>query len=425
MGKRLARMAALLAGTVSLGGCVVFQSPPTATQQGIIGAVQVSLTVCATPGATLPAGACAGPGNAGSGEPAVSDPSQLFVGFRVPSGTGVPQTFTSTSTGPDNTGPQLTFTVNSEYAGELQRLDRAPSGEEWIGYTSQYVTYNNASGEQNFTASVDFGLPTNANGSPYAGPFTWQAVVGGRQLAGGGTPAAGEPIDCGNSLTTGWRLENQTSTEWNLICVDDPPQTTLNTDNSLTVRNAGITPFTSVSAPAGTTATVPFTFGYAGKPTAAASFTLSSATALAGATATPSPATITPSGTGTGTTPVTVLVPIPLRATLGSYSVTLTAKLGDGESRTGTASLTVLPPPKCRVPNLIGKKITAARTLLAADFCRLGIIRTTHAAKRKGTIIAQAPKRGTTLAGGSAVVVTESLGLKRGHQPGRSATRRH
>jgi PASTA domain len=417
MGKRLARMAALLAGTVSLGGCVVFQSPPTATQQGIIGPVQVSLTLCATPGGSPPAGACPGPGNAGGGEHPVSEPSQLFIGFRVPNGTGVPRLFTTSS------GPDLVFTVNSEYAEELQRLDPAPSGEEWIGYTSQYFSYNNASGEQNLTASVTFGLPTNANGSPYAGPFTWQAVVGGRQFNAGSTPDPTEPIDCGNSLTTGWGLEGQTSTtDLTVICVDDPPPATFNSDNSLTIRNAGISPGASVSAPAGTTATVPFTFGYAGSATAAASFTLSSTIALGGVTPTKNPSTITPASAGT--TPVTVSVPIPLKAPLGSYPVTLTANLGDGESRMGTASLTVLPPPKCKVPNLVGKTVTAARKLLADDFCRLGIVRTAHAFQRKETIIAQVPKRGTILVGGSAVVVTESLGPKRGHQPRRSATRR-
>ncbi len=407
-------MATLLACVVGLGGCVVFQNPPTATQNAVIGSVHVTFTVCAqTNSNSPPPGSCPGTGN--SNQSTVDQPTQVFLGFRVPTGAGAPPSFSSTATGPGDAGPQLTFTLNPQYASELQRLDAAPSGEQWVGYTSQYVAYNHTSGDQDFTASIDFGLPTNADGAPYTGPFTWQAVVGGRYFGGSGTPAANAPVDCENSLsapfggqTVGW------------VCVDDPSPSTFNSDNSLPTRDAGITSSAAASGPSGTTASVPFTFGFVGTAIPAANFTLQATTTILGATATPDPGTVTPAGPGT--TPVSVSVTIPAGTNPGPYPVTLTANLADGESRTGTGMLVVLPPPKCRVPGIVGRTINAARTLLTTANCRLGIVRTEHAAQRKGMIIAQIPRRGTLLAHGSAVVVTESLGPK--PKPRRQITRR-
>src|SRR5664280_1925988 len=155
----------LLASALVLSGCATFASPPTADQNQVIGPVRISFTVCASGGAD---GACMDWwGN--SGQPVSSGAKQVFLGFRVPSGANAPLSFSSTATGPSDSGPQLQFTKSSAYTSELQRLDPAPVGKEWFGYTSQYVAYNSGSGEQNFSADVDFGLPERADGSPSLG----------------------------------------------------------------------------------------------------------------------------------------------------------------------------------------------------------------------------------------------------------------
>ncbi len=318
----------LLASALVLSGCATFASPPTADQNQVIGSVRISFTVCASGGAD---GACMDWwGN--SGQPVSSGAKQVFLGFRVPSGANAPLSFSSTATGPSDSGPQLQFTKSSAYTSELQRLDPAPVGKEWFGYTSQYVTYNSGSGEQNFSADVDFGLPERADGSPFAGPFTYQAVVGGRQY---GTDPT-EPIDCQDSLTTDWGGPGS-ATEG--ICVDDPAPEDLDTDSSLETRDAGITSGAAASVVQGGTVAVPFTFAYAGKATPDASFSFAATTNVPGATVTPSVSTLEPAADSSKI--VGVSVAVPSQAAPGTYSVTLTARLSNGQSRSGTAVLVV------------------------------------------------------------------------------------
>jgi PASTA domain len=419
-----------VAAAIAISGCAEFDPshPPSATQTQTLGSVAVTVNVCATLDnqSPQPAGSCT-QNNANANEAAQSGPTQLFLGFRVPAGTGAPPTFASSSTGPTDSGPQLQFTQNPQYAGELQRLEPAPANEEWVGYTSQYVSYNSASGDQNFTATVDFGLPTNANGSPFAGPFTWQAVVGGREfVANGVTPDQDAPVDCESSLTTG--LGGPTGAEW--ICVDDAYPATLGSDNTLATRDAGIVPGSPTSAVAGTVASAPFTLAYAGGALPAATFALGAVTTVPGASATPSQATLAPATNSS--TPVDVSVPVPATTAPGTYDVTLTGVLPDGEQRTGTAQLTVTAPPavpaqpanpasvtastpptRCKVPRLAGKTISKATTLLRNANCRLGKVGTRHAQARQGTIIEQSVAAGHLLTVGTKVNVTASLGPKR------------
>jgi hypothetical protein len=118
-----------------------------------------------------------------------------------------------------------------------------------------------------------------------------------------------------------------------------------------------------------------------------------------------------------------VSLPVAANTAPGTYDVTLTGVLPDGEKRTGTAQLTVTAPPpvaaqgtppappaRCRVPRLAGKPIGRAAGLLGAAHCRLGRVTSRHANARKGTIIAQSPGGGRVLSAGSRVAVTKSLG---------------
>lgn len=337
-------------GALALSGCAVFSGTPTASQQKTIGNVAITFTVCASQTSTAaPSGSCSNTGN--SHQTAYTDQAQLWLGFRVPAGTVAPASFSSTSTGPSNTGPQTTFTSSSAYAGELQRLQPAPSGEEWVGYVSQYVDYNSATGEQNFTATADFGLPQAKNGTPFAGPFTYQLVVGGREYHDGTaaptTPPTTEPIDCNQSATGSYSTINGNGqgSGFDWICVDDQSPSVLGTDATLATRDAGIVPGKMVRVTAGKKAQAHFNFEYSGSAPGA-TFTLSGRTTVRRTKATPSPKSVTPSGTGT--TPVSVTVPVPAGTRAGTYTVKLTATLADGESRSGIVKLVVKAPKRVK-----------------------------------------------------------------------------
>jgi PKD domain/PASTA domain len=61
----------------------------------------------------------------------------------------------------------------------------------------------------------------------------------------------------------------------------------------------------------------------------------------------------------------------------------------------------------CNVPKLLGKKLKAAKSALAAANCALGKVKRKHASKKKrGRVIAQSPKAGAVLDAGSKVAVT-------------------
>lgn len=342
--KAIRRGIFIVAGALVLSGCAVFDGTPTASQQQTIGKVAIQFSVCASEtGATPPAGSCTNEGN--SDETAGTAPAQLWMGFRVPAGTVPPTTFTSSSTGPNDTGPQLVFTSSSAYTEELQRLEPAASGQEWVGYVSQYVDHNETSGDQNFTATADFGLPKSKNGAPFAGPFTYQLVVGGREYFQGSatnpmTPPTTEPIDCLESATTGYdSFESGSSApSYDWICIDDSSPSTLGTSATLATRDAGIVPGKKVTTAAGKKAHLHFTFKYEGS-SPGASFKLTATTHLRGAKVSVSPKSVTPSGTSS--TPVTVTVTVPATGKAGTYKIKLTAKLPDGESRTGTDVLAV------------------------------------------------------------------------------------
>jgi Ca2+-binding RTX toxin-like protein len=83
---------------------------------------------------------------------------------------------------------------------------------------------------------------------------------------------------------------------------------------------------------------VQFRVVYAGKPGSAPNFGLSAATDVPGGEAMPHPADLTPIA---GTTKVRVNVPVPPDTERGSYDVTLTATLPNGQRRTRTQEIQV------------------------------------------------------------------------------------
>jgi hypothetical protein len=323
--------------TVAVGGCA-FDGTPSIKQTREIGPVALTFSVCATPstGPTSPSGSC------GSVPPDydtdATAPSQIFVGFEVPIGTSVPAAFKSSGIGPGYVGPQLTLTGSHWYSTGLEELLPARSGYKWAGYVSPWAdNYSDSSGPQNFTATVDFGLPPGKNGKPFAGPFTYEAVVGGQQYFAGSMGAPAKPSDnvpkCSEGSSTDQGLDEST---YFFNC--DEQSYPASGFVSLNIANAALLPGKETSASRKSTANTHFTFDYTGTALGNA-FKFSATTTLHGTKIKLSPATFKP--TGTSSKQVTVKFKVPAGARSGTYKVTLTAKLANGQTRTATDELKV------------------------------------------------------------------------------------
>jgi hypothetical protein len=112
-------------------------------------------------------------------------------------------------------------------------------------------------------------------------------------------------------------------------------------------------------------------------------------------------------------TEITATAPAVVNA--GSVDVTVTTAAGTSPNVSGDVFTYALPAPPpaaptpppaaiiCRVPNLTGKNLKAARKALSAAHCKLGTVHGTKGSKAK--VVKQSPKSGTTKPSGSAVGV--------------------
>jgi hypothetical protein len=332
--------AAALGAALLLGGCVVFKIEPSAVQNGTVGSVHVTIVACASrTGSSPPSGSCSRTGNSGR-DATDGDISQVLVAFRIPNGSSAPSSFSSSSTGPSNPGPQLNFTRSDSYTSELQRLNPAPEGFRWVGYISQSFTYQ-SSGEQNFTASLDFGLPRGKQGHPFAGPFAWRPVVGARTI--NAPTDASNPVTCTPFVSEGDATVPGFGGGSGWICIDAPEPTSLDSFFLVRTRDAAILPGAKAKVRAGRTARLKFLFQYAG-PASPAAFTFSANTDGIPDSTNILPRTYTPLGDSTRT--VTVSFKVPKSTHKGTYTITLRARLPDGETRSGAGRLKVLKPKK-------------------------------------------------------------------------------
>jgi subtilisin family serine protease len=71
-------------------------------------------------------------------------------------------------------------------------------------------------------------------------------------------------------------------------------------------------------------------------------------------------------------------------------------------------------PPKCLVPNVLGKTLRKAKARIEARHCRVGkVTRTTSSKRRKGRVLREKPKAGKRLTSGAKVNLTIGRGVKR------------
>jgi hypothetical protein len=329
--------AVLAATTIVLSGCVVFLGPVTSAQQDVIGKLRVSFTICASgfndgddpdpenedhPGC---------PDTGSGGEADSGSTYQVLVAFRVPAGTGAPANIVTDPAPTPPAGGPVSLTRSPTYESELQTLAPRP-GFAWVGYISQPYAFDDGADDvpaQTAQMSVDFDLPRPAGGGPFAGPFRVRPVVGFRAV-GLDLPAS-RRVSCGDSLFGGAPFSST-------VCVDSPTPAITDTDLQFATRDLGVLGGAATASP-GQTVQLPFNANLNGTLPAGTTFLVSAATNLPRVTVAPSPASFTPAANAS--TRITVPVAIPKTAGPGTFDVSVTASLPNGQTRTGVSKLTV------------------------------------------------------------------------------------
>lgn len=339
--KKWLALALALTIPLVLSGCLVIDSL-SVSQLNTVGNVRIALDVCFS----QTAGSCTDKGN--SAEISGGTTQQPLIAFRVPSAALAPSTFATTA------GESLTFNESTEFEQKLQALDPAPTGQYWVAYMATTSVVVTDGANQTFTVAPEFTLGQSADGSPFTGPFLYRPTVGSREVTS--SLLIGRALDCGTSLFA----PNSTSVA-DTICIDSPSQADTATNLSLSTRDLGIVA-SNATGKAGDHKSISFLVKYAGASTAVANFALDATTSVPGGTATPSQGSLLPATDSSN--PVTVVVTVPKQTPVGSYNVTLNARLANGQVRTSTATLTITDKikPTATITLVKGQKIS---TLLA------------------------------------------------------------
>ena len=172
-------------------------------------------------------------------------------------------------------------------------------------------------------------LRRGADGTPFTGSAGASILVGSRLV----TPTASDtrPVTCGSSVQT-------VNTPDTTICGDGSGSFGIGT------RDLGVLAATAQTAAQGGLASFSFPVRYAGAASPQANFSLSATSTLPGALFAVTPDAYLPPTNGQ--TQAKVAVGVPAGAKPGTYDVKLTARLGNGQTRSATAKLTVrLAPP--------------------------------------------------------------------------------
>ena len=327
---RVAGLGVLALMTLGLSGCLVIRSEVT-TQLNTVGNVRVDTTFCSSDNSI--ASTCP---DLGAGGVAASGTGQAMVAYRIPVGATAPTTITSVST-------LVTVTQNASYSSELTRRFPPPATQKWVGYVSNPQTFNTA-GVLAFELLPEFTLPGAADGGPFVTPFLYRTVSGIRRAE---PPAlTTRPVVCGATTTDIF------SDLWDFgggpvpttTCFDSPSVATIPTNVTRSTRDLGvIAGGSSATTAPGATAQLPFTLKYSGTAIAGANFSITASTTLPGAVPQPSLGNLAPPTDSSTQAFVNVLVPA--GATPGTYDVTLTASLANGQTRIGVGKLTVPSPP--------------------------------------------------------------------------------
>lgn len=324
--KSLVALVTFASLALALSGCVYFKANSlTVSQPGGIGSVRVHFEVC-----TDPVPDC---------EPNdIEGAVQYLLGIAVPAGSVPPQTVTAT---PLNGGAPIVFTLNEEVAKEmaaaspgLQKvLDEEeakpeerqiiggpwpPSGLQGVGYLSAPVQETKGPNLE-WSVDADFGLPVNADGSAFAGPFGTGIAMGFRGVDG--EFPASRPVRCA-------RFDEEMPSDDLAICLGTNQQKEAGTSD---LRIAA--PAKAAGVFVGGKVQISFSPNFASTATTPPAIAYSAATTLKGAKA-------------TANAKGKVTVTVPKKAKPGTYEVTLTgtAQVPNGASSSATAKFKVTKP---------------------------------------------------------------------------------
>lgn len=245
---------------------------------------------------------------------------QVLLGIMVPARSVPPAAFAT-----DFAAGHQPFVASPSYTAELTRLDPPIPDWKWAGYISDARTYTPG---VLVGARVPIARPLLPDGSPNPSLFGVRWRIGSRGVITD-FPAT-RPVSCGDSLTDA-PYEDLT------ICSDETSFVSSNGFNDFGL----LTPAPTTAQP-GQTAVIPVTGKLTGPATPAITFTFKATTTIPGATASPDIATLAPASDST--TSVRVSVPVPPATPPGTYAVTLTGTLPNGESRAATGSVIVARP---------------------------------------------------------------------------------
>jgi hypothetical protein len=332
---RLAGAAGLGAVAILASGCAIVSGFGTISQANVIGDIEGTINICAS----KPPGC----GNGNSGLIAVDGSGQLLIALQARDDIGLPETLVSQG------GSPVTFTASPTYTAEVQRLMPAPAGARWAGYISPTLTYAQATGPQSIGVRFAQTLRRGADGSPFPGPGAQTSILVGSRLVTPTAPST-RPVTCGSSLQA---VNNQDTT----ICWDGSGGFGVST------RDLGVLAASARTVVQSELAAFTFPVRYAGPASSQADFALSASSTLPGSLFAVTPDSYAPPANGS--TEARVAVGVPAGARPGAYKVTLTARLGNGQTRSATSDLTVrAAPPGAAVGGAGGNAATGAATRL-------------------------------------------------------------
>ncbi|HEY7255467.1 MAG TPA: hypothetical protein VH476_02190 [Solirubrobacterales bacterium] len=338
--KPAAALIAAAAVVLAVSGCAFLKPNSLAlTQPQGTGPVRVHFNLC-----TLGGSGFCGPNEdeeslqyvAGIAVPPGSVPPASFTA--VPVGGGTPIAFTRD----DEVVPEMTaaaaaiqkFLGEAETPEEIKEAEELrpflggpwpPSGLQGVGYISAPVQELEGVAAE-WSVDADFGLPTPADGGPFAGPFATSVAIGFREVTA--TEPASRPLHCA-------RFEALPQ-EGEAFCSGSLQQAQIGTAD---LRIAA--PAKPAQAFVGGSAQLAFPLKFGGAPTTPPTFALSATTTVKGGKTKLGSGSFTP---GPANPTGNVTVSVPNSAKPGTYSVTLTAATFQGSTATQVGKLKVTKP---------------------------------------------------------------------------------
>lgn len=329
--RRLAKpslvLLALAVLALALSACAVFKEGSLKLSQPAgIGSVRVHFELCTEPEGEPGAFKC---------EPNEDEGQMQYVlAISVPKGFSPPATITAA---PVSGGAPIVYSRNDQVAQAFsdaateEGAQWPPAGSDGVGYLSAVFTEEEGETRE-WVVDADFGLPSNADGTPFAGSFGVTIGTGAREVSE--TAPADRPVDC---------------FDFGAGEPPNPSETICQVNEGGKVVETGVSDLKMTAAPQGSAflggnAVLSFPLDFASTLSSLPSFNLTATSTLPQAKVTLSNPTFAPGAPDATThrSPLafgTVNVTVPKNAKPGVYDVTLTATSALGGSVTQAASL--------------------------------------------------------------------------------------